>query len=115
MAAAANLFQAGQQAWENLSPLSTAGTLRTKLLAFISAISSTFDPQQEGNHPMLNWIGVLSAYVANMPSTAGYWPALRPACELLYRLCFMGEQSNVQNSITNAQYTAVLNAYNAQF
>lgn len=115
MAAAANLFQAGQQAWENLAPLSVAGTVRAKLLAFIAAIDDVFEEQQPNDHPMLNWIAVLSAYVANMSSTASDWPALRPAVELLYRLCFMGEQSNVQNLITNTQYTAVLAAYNAQF
>lgn len=115
MATATDLAQAGKQAWVNLSPLSIAGTLRTKLLAFIAAINTTFDQGSPGNHPMLNWIAVLSAFTETMPATAGDWSALRQACDLVYRLCFMGEQSNTQAIISAAQYNAVLTAYNAQF
>lgn len=115
MAAAADLEQAAKQAWENLAPLSVAGTLRARLLAFCAAIKPQFQDAVPGNRPTLNWIAVLWAYATNMSATANNWPALRPAPEILYRLCFMTNQADVQNMITGAQAAAVLAAYNAQF
>lgn len=115
MATAANLFQAGQQAWVNLAPLATAGTLHAKLLAFVTAIRPAFNEGAAGDHPVINWLTVLQAFIETMPVTAGHWPTLRVACDYLYRLCFMGEQSNVQVMITPTQYNLILDTYNAQF
>lgn len=115
MAAAANLFQAGQQSWVNLSPLATAGTLRTKLLTFVSTIAPSFTQGAPGDHPVANWIAILWAFAQTMSATAGHWDQLRIATDYLYRLCFMGEQSNSQGLITPTQYNLVLATYNAQF
>jgi hypothetical protein len=115
MATAASLSQAAKQSWVNLAPLEAAGTIRPKLLAFIAAITGQFNDGNPGDHPMRNWIAVLWQFADQMSVTADHWDELRIAAEYLYRLCFMGEQSNVQALITPAQYNAVLAAYNAQF
>lgn len=112
MAAAANLTQAGKQAWTNLQPFAVAGTMRTKLLAFLALVEPQFPQGTVAGHPIANWCAVMHAFAIDMASTANDWSLLRQAANYLYRMCLMGE---VLVTPLPTQTTAMLAAYNATF
>ncbi len=112
MATAVDLTEAAQQSWDNLTVLAIAGTLRTRLLAFCATCVPLYPQGEAAGHPVANWLAVLNGFATDMATTAGEWPLLRIAADLVYRLCFMAQQLT---SSLPTETTATLAAYNAQF
>jgi hypothetical protein len=113
--AAVNLRQAALQAWDNMFPLCALGTLKAAINTFVTAIQGSFEQQRPSDHPILNWISILSGYNAQAEGDALDWTELRISCDYVYRLCFMASQADIQGLISSAQATVILNAYNANF
>ena len=112
MAAAVDLTQAGKQAWVNLQPYAIAGTLRSKMLAFVLLVEPQFPQSLAAGHPVANWCAVTHAFATNMASTANDWTLLRIAADYIYRMCLMG--ANLTTALPS-QTTSMLASYNATF
>lgn len=112
MATAANLTQAGKQAWVNLQPFAVAGTLRAKLLAFVVLVEPQFPQGTAAGHPVANWCAITHAFATDMAVTANDWTLLRIAADYIYRMCLMGAQLTGPLPAATA---SMLASYNATF
>lgn len=120
MASASSLTQAAGQTFNNLFAKWTAGTLKTNLVAFSGpAVLAEFPEQAPTNHPISNWLVLISSLAFNMESGNSFlfvpYEQVVTATTYVYRICWMGEKLNTQTSISGAQAAALLAAYNAAF
>lgn len=119
MATAADLEEAAGQATDNLSAKWVAGTLKTNLTAFYTALLPTFPESERASHPISNWLILIASITAKMEAGNSFlvvpYTDLVTAANYVYRLCWMTNQLNVETVITGAQAAAVLAAYNTNF
>lgn len=110
-----NLPTAAVKAFEHLDALWVATTLKAKVTLFAESLAATFPQDNPPGHPVSNWLAVIAALAQTMPATNVEYADLADAADHVYRICLMTQQLEDQGAITNAQSTAVLAAYNAQF
>lgn len=117
MPPAANLPEAASDAFDNLHTLWLADTLKTKLVAFVTAVLPLFPQVEPGGRPVSNWATLIYSLASQMPSTNVPYDGLITSADQVYRLCWITNQLGVVQTgqITSAQATAVLAAYNLQF
>lgn len=126
MAAAASLPEAADQAYDNLFPLWSAGTLKARLIAFANSLIVTpdlFPEEFDNNHPVSNWCALILSLTEAMhpifaPPITGAavpYPLLNSAANFIYRLCWVSEYLRQHTMITTSQANAILAAYNLNF
>jgi len=122
MATAADLPQAAGQSFDNLFQLWTPGgdTLKSALAAFATTLLPTFLEQDTVGRPIANWLIAIAAQAQQMPSVVAPaqvpYTMLQTSADYVYRICWLGAKATSDSpQITNAQQTALLTAYNANF
>lgn len=119
MAAAANLVVAAQDSANNLQVKWTSNALKAALLGFWQDAIDTFPEQISNNHPVSNWLAVISSISENMPASGVSYDQLIDAVQSVYRICWMTNQLAGQGLITAAQATtgpnSILGSYNTNF
>lgn len=114
-----SLLEAARNAWPNLQPifLTSSAALVTALNSFADTTLAQLPEQQVGVHPVINWLLQVKALAAKLDVT-GYDLAdssvLRAAWNPVYRACWIAVNLT-SSEMSNAQKTAMLNAYNAAF
>ncbi len=91
MPPAADLTAAAGQAYNRLYAFWTANTLKTKLTAFAATAIANFPQQQQGGHPVSNWLALVEALADQMlagPSQVTY-DQFNLAANYVYRLCWV--------------------------
>lgn len=124
MTVAVDLLDAANLTSQNLRPLWEADTLKAKVIAFWQAIQPSFQEQIQDDHPVINWISIISAFAPSIlnfadnktpgftPYSGGTITTFSQAVDYIYRIC---KFCFYYQLINPAQKTAVLTAYNAQF
>ena len=128
MAVAADLQEAAEFTQDNLFTLWLADTLRARCIAFSAAINalSGLGESNDAAHPVTNWAAIIACEAPLVedfePDGAGItqvgtFVPFQTMVDYVYRLCKVADHLNTQTpqQITNAQATAILAAYNAQF
>lgn len=124
MAPAATLLEAANTTPQHLRPLWEADTLQTKVIAFWEALVPSFAEENPNDHPIINWISIISAFAPSIldfdenmasgstPFAGGTISTFAQAVDYIYRICKFGYYYPL---ITTDQQDAILDAYNAQF
>jgi hypothetical protein len=119
MAAAANLVQAAQDSANNLQVKWLANTLKPALLGFWTDAINTFPEQIVDNHPVSNWLAVISSISERMPASGVSFDQLIDSVQAVYRVCWMTNQLRNQGLISTAQAqvgpSSILGSYNTNF
>jgi len=111
MAMATTLSQAAGQSFDNLAVFFDTNQLKSRIATFCTQTNPIFPQQENGSHPVSNWIAVFAALAARMPSSSVPIDQLTAAAEILYRLCWMAF-GLIGNGITTAQASALLTSFN---
>jgi hypothetical protein len=124
MTVALTLFEAANLAPQNLRVLWRANTLQTRMVNFWQAINPSFEEQIPNDHPIADWIAIISAFSPSIllyadtkgpgatPYAGGTISTFSTAVDYVYRLCKFAFEYQL---ITPAQKAVILAAYNAQF
>lgn len=116
MPPAANLQAAAEQSYSRLLTLLAGGTMKAKLTSFCQTTLALFPQQEDNSHPASNWVTVLYSTTNLLPAEPSItFGDLNICAGMLYRLCWMVNQLDIQSLITSTQATATLTAYNANF
>jgi hypothetical protein len=110
--AAPTLAAAAGQAFDNLQVRYAQGTLKTTLTIFWGQNLSLFPEATPDSHPVSNWLTVLAALAALMPTGTPPLAQLTSAAEAVYRLCWMASYLQGTGGITNTQAATLLASYN---
>ncbi len=89
--------------------------LRTKLLAWVTALGAQIPNATIEQRTLINWMAVGRALVATLPTDGSLQTQLQAneVAVYVYRTCRAAEFAATANRITNAQRIAILNAYNS--
>lgn len=115
---AATLQDAAGLAYKNVARQWQLGVLKAHLQAFWPLIDATFREDQLNDHPIGNWISLISGVANECPvdgANADQFAAMNASAKYIYRLCWLASYLVAQSLITAAQGTVILNAFNAQF
>lgn len=119
MAVAFTLQQAAGQAFERLDFFWKLDLLKAKLLTFwqdlIKDPHNIFPEQDQGGHPVANWLAIIAAQQNVMPATDVPIEQLSASVEAVYKCCWIADYLSSIGQITTDQAAAVLNIYNLAF
>lgn len=121
MTIAIALVEAAGLAYDNLYvKYTTASTLETGIITFITQANPSFPESAPNNHPISNWLTVINAFLVTNEgrlglANGGSLDQLNTIVQLVYRICWCGEELQDDGLITSTQATALLNAYNNAF
>lgn len=123
MAPAISLEAAAEQSYQDLTTWWLNDTLKTKVTAFVVAVLPIFQDENANSRPIANWMCILNTIAVNMSISASFPPldtkfsqsSLSAAVQTVYKSCWLGEylHTTTPKLVTDAQYTAMLAAYNA--
>lgn len=119
MAAEASLVDAARNAWPNIQPIwaSSVANLAAALQSFANTSLAALPQQQDGAHPVINWLIQAIAVAELIDSgalTQDNASVLGDAVNPVYRACWIAAQLS-SSELSNAQKTIILDAYNAAF
>ncbi len=93
----------------------TIGQVRSQYVIFIDAVAGIFDPENQGNRTVRNWLVqaniVLNGTIDSFPSAI----QRQNVINVVERILYATHVNANSTSITFAQQTAVLAAWNASF
>ena len=115
MATAPTLLAAAGQAFDNLYIRWQTNQLRVRVIAFCTAAALTFPDDNARSRPVGNWLIVIRGYVEPLPAVSIELDDLNALAQQIYRICYLASQLNTSGDVTNAQATALLANYNANF
>lgn len=120
MAMAANLTEAANLTYDQLSLAWLASTIQAKYAAFITALQpagqpAVFRDSVPNDRPVGNWLPLMAAVQSQMDVGVLPQDQFNAAVDHLYRMCLGAASALANGLITNTQATAMLNAWNAQF
>jgi hypothetical protein len=117
MAFAVNLENAGFLTYEQLYLKYAANTLDSATAGFAAAANPIFPDEIANNRPVGNWLILIDALVATLPTGLVGQKEFNQLVEYVARMCIAGYTINTQTPplITNAQAAALLAAWNAAF
>lgn len=113
-----SLLEAARNAWPNIQPIwaTSSVALQTALDSFADTTLALLPEQQDGAHPVVNWLIQVKAIAKK--ASDGYdlsdSAVLAAAVDPVYRACWIAVNLT-SSQMTNTQKTAMLAAYNAAF
>ena len=117
MPPALNLPSAAADSYTNLHAKWQGNNLKSALTSFWQATIATFPEEITLNHPVSNWLAVISSLAETIPATGVSYNDLIAAVQYVYRICWMTHALFIQNQITAVQATtgpnSILVQYNA--